>query len=71
MDKKHIGIGVLSYPDYRETDIYFNLINQLETAGSNYKEIDLSVFSSSNNPFSLVSLHTVPKVKYLTFFFDF
>ena len=54
MDKKHIGIGVLSYPDYRETDIYFNLINQLETAGSNYKEIDLSVFSSSNNPFSLV-----------------
>ena len=53
MDKKNIGIVVLSYPDYRETDIYINLIKQLEVAGVIYKEIDLSMFGVNNEAFLL------------------
>ena len=49
-DKKDIRIIVLSYPDYRKTDIYINLINQLNEAEVTYKEIDLSMFGVNNKP---------------------
>jgi len=49
-DKKDIRIAVLSYPDYIETDIYTNLINQLEEEKVSYKEMDLSMFDVNNKP---------------------
>ena len=41
-------VRVVSYPDYKETEIYIKLIEQLKKAGASYREIDLSKFGSVN-----------------------
>ncbi len=37
-------IRVLSYPDYKDTEIYTRLIEQLNQSGQEFEELDLSIF---------------------------
>jgi NAD+ kinase len=42
-------IRVLSYPDYKDTEIYSRLIDQLKTNGQPYEELDLGIFGLQFN----------------------
>ena len=42
-------VRVLSYPDYKETEIYAKLIEQLNKADQEYEELDLSIFGTKFN----------------------
>ena len=39
-------IRVVSYPDYKDTEIYTRLIEQLNQSGQEFEELDLSIFGS-------------------------
>ena len=42
-------VRVLSYPDYKETEIYAKLLEQLNKADQEYEELDLSIFGTKFN----------------------
>ena len=42
-------IRVLSYPDYKDTEIYTRLIEQLNQSGQKFEEFDLSIYGPEFN----------------------
>ena len=62
MNRKNISekktVCVISYPDYKEAEIYIKLINQLKKLDCNFTELDLSLFDKNDEKYSNLNFNS-------------